>query len=309
MPRAGDEDLRERIPDGQKRRKLSLERRFGADVVAHLDVYELRPPLRDEVNLLLVQLSDVGLVAPPHQLQEDGVLVHAAPVHVARPQDRIAHSRIADIMLRLRAQVLLPFDVVALRLIEDEGVAEVGDVAPNGDVVGGNPVGVEHVGDIVGRVEVAGIVHHVLGQPLQHGGVGQRELLDEVAREDGLVDVADVAVRLRDVIVIVGPGESAAPDEPVEAGAVFAEAERKDVNLPVASREQGRQVRTQEERVRSREVDIPSAACVNAVYRLLEALTQLHLIDEEAVAGALFVPLYNFAMQRVVLEQRLVIEV
>ena len=91
-----------------------------------------------------------------------------------------------------------------------------GDVAPDGDVVGGDPVGIEDAGDAVGRVEVAGVAHHVLGQPPQHGGVGQREPLDEVAREDGLVDVADVAVRLRDVIVIVGPGEPAAPDEPVE---------------------------------------------------------------------------------------------
>ena len=222
-------------------------------------------------------------------------------------------------MLRLGAQVLLPLDVVALRLIEDEGIAEVGDVAPDGDVVGGNPVGIEHVGDVVGRVEVAGIVHHVLGQPLQHGGVGQRELLDEVAREDGLIDIADVAVRLRDVIVIVGPGEPAAPDEPVEVviddpllaevGAVFAEAEREDVNLPVAPREQGRQVRAQEESVRSREVDVPSATCVNAVNRLLETLAQLHLVDEEAVACATFISLYNFAMQRVVLEQRLVVEI
>ena len=58
--------------------------------------------------------------------------------------------------------------------------------------------------------------------------------MNEIAREDGPLDVADVAVRLRDVIVIVGPGEPAAPDEPVEAvvdgpllaevGAVFAEA-------------------------------------------------------------------------------------
>ena len=68
--------------------------------------------------------------------------------------------------------MLLPLDVVALRLIEDEGVAEVGDVASDGDVVGGNPVGVEDVDDVVGRVEVAGIVHHVLGQSLQHSGVG-----------------------------------------------------------------------------------------------------------------------------------------
>lgn len=119
-------------------------------------------------------------------------------------------------MLRLRAQALLPLDVVALRLIEDEGVAEVGDIAPNVDAVGGNPVGVEDVSNVVGRVEVAGIVHHVLGQPLQHGRIRQRELLNKVAREDGLVDVADVAVRLRDVIVIVGPSEPAAPDEPVE---------------------------------------------------------------------------------------------
>ena len=123
---AGDENLRERIPDGQQRRELPLERRFGADVVTYLDVDELRPPLRDEVDLLLVQLPDVGLVAAPHQLQEDRVLVHAVPVHVARPQDRIAHSRVAHVILRLRAQVLLPLDVVAPRLIEDEGVAEVG---------------------------------------------------------------------------------------------------------------------------------------------------------------------------------------
>lgn len=87
MPHAGDENLRGRIPDGQQRRELPLERRFGADVVTYLDVDELRPLLRDEVDLLLVQLPDVGLVASPHQLQEDRVLVHAAPVHVARPQD------------------------------------------------------------------------------------------------------------------------------------------------------------------------------------------------------------------------------
>lgn len=52
MPRAGDENLRERIPNGQQRRELPLERRFGADVVTYLDVDELRPPLRDEVDLL-----------------------------------------------------------------------------------------------------------------------------------------------------------------------------------------------------------------------------------------------------------------
>ena len=89
VPRAGDENLRERIPDGQQRRELPLERRFGADVVTYLDVDEPRPPLRDEVDLFLVQLPDVGLVASPHQLQEDRVLVHAAPVHVARPQDQL----------------------------------------------------------------------------------------------------------------------------------------------------------------------------------------------------------------------------
>ena len=63
MSRAGDENLRERIPDGQQRRELPLERRFGADVVTYLDVDELRPPLRDEVDLLLVQLPDVGSLA------------------------------------------------------------------------------------------------------------------------------------------------------------------------------------------------------------------------------------------------------
>ena len=79
------------------------------------------------------------------------------------------------------------------------------------------------------------------------------------------------------------------------------------MHLPVAPCEQGRQVRTQEERVR--EVDIPSATCVNAVNCFLETLAQLHLVDEEAVAGALFVPLYDFVMQRAVLEQRLIVEI
>ena len=48
---------------------------------------------------------------------------------------------------------------------------------------------------------------------------------------------------------------------------------------------------------------------MNAVNCLLETLAQLHLVDEEAVACALFVPFHDFAMQRVVLEQRLVVEV
>lgn len=57
---------------------------------------------------------------------------------------------------------------------------------------------------------------------------------------------ANAAVRLRDATVIVGPGEPAVPDEPVEVvvdgplpaevGAVFAEAEEEDVDLPVAPR-------------------------------------------------------------------------
>lgn len=35
--RAGDENLRERVPDGQRRRELPLERRVGADVVSRLN--------------------------------------------------------------------------------------------------------------------------------------------------------------------------------------------------------------------------------------------------------------------------------
>lgn len=37
MPHAGDEDLRECIPDGQKQREPPLERRFRADVVSRLN--------------------------------------------------------------------------------------------------------------------------------------------------------------------------------------------------------------------------------------------------------------------------------
>lgn len=37
VPRAGDEGLRECIPDGQKRREFPLERRFRADVVSRLN--------------------------------------------------------------------------------------------------------------------------------------------------------------------------------------------------------------------------------------------------------------------------------
>lgn len=42
---------------------------------------------------------------------------------------------------------------------------------------------------------------------------------------------------------------------------------------------------------------------MNAINCFLEPLTQLHLVDEETVAGALFVPLYDFAMQRWYFEQ------
>lgn len=59
----------------------------------------------------------------------------------------------------------------------------------------------------------------------------------------------------------------------------------------------------------SREADIPSAACMDAVDRLLETPAQLHLVDEETVACATFIPLYDFAMQRVAPGQRLVAEI
>ena len=36
IPRAGDEDLRERVPDGQERRKLPLERRFGVHIISRI---------------------------------------------------------------------------------------------------------------------------------------------------------------------------------------------------------------------------------------------------------------------------------
>ena len=48
---------------------------------------------------------------------------------------------------------------------------------------------------------------------------------------------------------------------------------------------------------------------MDAVDRLLETPAQLHLVDEETVACATFIPLHDFAMQRVALEQRLVVEV
>ena len=48
VPRAGNEDLRKRVPGGQKRREPPLERRFGADVVSRLN-----PPFGFETHDLL----------------------------------------------------------------------------------------------------------------------------------------------------------------------------------------------------------------------------------------------------------------
>ena len=149
--------------------------------------------------------------------------------------------------------------------------------------------------------------------------VGQRELLHEVAREDGLVHVADVAVGFREVGVIVRARKPPAPYEvvedvvdgtlPAEVSAVLAEPEGQDVHLPVASREQGGQVRAQQKGVGTREVDVPSTAGVEAVYGLLEAFAQLHLVDEEPVRDTRFPAVLYLAVQGVVLEEGLVVEV
>lgn len=73
MSRASNENLRERISNGRKQRGLPFKYLIGTDIGAHLDADERRSPLRDEIDLLLVQLSNVGLPVSLHQLEEDRV--------------------------------------------------------------------------------------------------------------------------------------------------------------------------------------------------------------------------------------------
>ena len=78
---AGDENLRERVPDGQRRRELPLERRVGADVVSRLNT-----PSR-------FRNSKFFKVSKPRRQYAQGCIEERIPVAPCQQRCR-AHSRV-----------------------------------------------------------------------------------------------------------------------------------------------------------------------------------------------------------------------
>nr|WP_283171537.1 hypothetical protein [Curtanaerobium respiraculi] len=69
---------------------------------------------------------------------------------------------------------------------------------------------------------------------------------------------------------------------------ILLEAEREDMDLPMAPREQRGEVGAEEEGVGTGEVDVPPASRMDAVDGLLEIRAELYLVDEQAIVKPLF---------------------
>lgn len=66
---------------------------------------------------------------------------------------------------------------------------------------------------------------------------------------------------------------------------ILLEAEREDMDLPMAPREQRGEVGAEEEGVGAGEVDVPPASRMDAVDGLLEIRAELYLVDEQAIGN------------------------
>ena len=138
-------------------------------------------------------------------------------------------------------------------------------------------------------------------------------LFDDVAKDEGVVNFADVFVTLVAGRVGVGAGKAAVVEIVVEGlldiggvvviGEVFLEREREDMDGVGAAGEKCGEVATHQESVGAGEVDVVSSRGVEAVDGALEAIGHLDLVDEDEIMRAFFVVRSDVAFEGVVFEE------
>ena len=203
MLRPRDYHLRVGVLDLKQRGDLPLEGLIRADVIAHLDVGLLALPDGDEVNLLLVERTDIHLIATPEQLNGHDVLVGPSPIHVPCAQQRVFEGMISQVVLLAGCEVLLPTDVVAPDPVEGKRVAQVANIGADGLVVGNGAAAPKSIRDAPCRRDVGNVVQHEVAYLVQHHLVANVMPLHDVAHDEGTKHIRDVLEALHRVLVKV----------------------------------------------------------------------------------------------------------
>lgn len=256
MPRSGNDRLGVSIPNLQKGRDLPLKGLLPGEVIADLNINFLAPPLRNEIDLFLIELSDINLVAPAKQLHADHVFIEPPVIQIPVSEDSVAKPAVAEIEFFGIFQIFFSANIIALDVIENKGAAQIFDfdIFPDGDVIRRNAVCRQKPTDPVRRGQIADVIHQEFTQMLQDRCIRQSVFLNEVPGDDRPIDLFKIVDPILLGSISVRTGQPALAgiilEEPVTilrfavVLAVFPETERENMDLDITTREQGCQIRT-----------------------------------------------------------------
>ena len=294
----------------QQRGTFSLKGFLSRDVVAYLNINFFTASLRNKVDFFLIELADINIVSTAQKLDADHVFIDSAVVHISASEDRIADAAVTQIELFGAFKILLATNIVSFHIIEHKGVAQILDILADGYVVGRGIVCRQQLTNLVGRSQIADIVHQELTQPLQYQSIGQSVFLHQISGDDGFIDFFDIVCSVLFGSVGVGACQTTLDRiiikelilvaNIIKILAILLETERQHMNFNVASGKQRCQICAQQESVGAGHINIVFALGVKAVDRQLKLGAHLHFIHKQIVCFTGLIAFLHIGVQRMV---------
>lgn len=170
-------------------------------------------------------------------------------------------------------------------------------------------VGIEDVGNATAGSETGDITEEEVVDFLEGGWVLDFVFLTDITKNEGVVDISDVAVFFGEVIVDVRTSKTTVHEVLVESGVgivkciifnKFAEGERENFDRKGTAGEEGGKVAGEQEGVRAGDVDVILLGGVKAIDGFLEIWANLNFVDENEIAMIREVMLFDVIVQGVV---------
>ena len=310
MPGSGNDHFGVSISDLKQRRTFPFKGFLSGDIIADLDIDFLAASLRYKVDFFLIQLSDIDIIATAQKLDADHVFIYSAVVHVSAAQDRIADAGVAQIELFRAFQIFLATDVVPLNVIENKGVAQILDISAHGNMAGGNIICFQQLADLVGRSQVADIVHEELAESLKHQCIRQRILLHQISGDNSFIDLFDIVRPVFFRTVSIGTGQTSLDGivlkELISVGhivvilAILPEAEGEHMDFNISPGKEGRQIGTQQKRIGAGYIDVVLTLGIEAVDCQLKLRAHLNLVHKEVIGFSRYIMPFYIGMEGVV---------
>ena len=306
--RAGDDHLRIGVLDGEQGGDFALQSLLARNIVAHLDIGLYALFDGDEIDFFLAELSDVDFVSAPQQFNGDEIFIEMPVIGVFRADRGVAEREVRKVILFIRFQIALAFDVVPLEGVEQKATAEIFHICAARLIVRLIGVGGERVCDLADRRLAADIVHQKVGDHVQKVFVFYFELGDDVLRDGRADDARKVFPCVCLIFVEIRARHSAFDHIAVERRLdivlgiiqeIFAEGEGKHCDLEDAAAEQGGEVAGKEKGIGAGQIDIEALFLVQAVDDGLKSVAKLHFVDEEVIRDAFSVVFVDIAVESV----------